>query len=177
MSDKCEMLLLAQAREWNGKSPAESGNSEEAICQLFWTNGYRKRGLPSCSYPADRHTSGHLEWPEERQVNTKCLFCFLTSTVQNSVVAMALHHIPKGRLPAAQGTQSPHTAISIREAFQRKGPHTYHLEEPTQFSKKNALGCSSKSACATRTERADNRIDSYGYTDNPMNKRIFKNSN
>lgn len=26
VSDKCEMLLLAQTREWNGISPAESGS-------------------------------------------------------------------------------------------------------------------------------------------------------
>jgi hypothetical protein len=54
VSDKCEMLFLAQARKWNGKSPAESVNTEEAICQLLSTNRSRKRGL----LPADRHTPG-----------------------------------------------------------------------------------------------------------------------
>lgn len=65
------------------KSPAERDNSEEALCQLLWTNGCRKRGLL-----ADRHPR-QLEGREERFTCPRmCLPCFPTTTLLAHSVAL-----------------------------------------------------------------------------------------
>lgn len=58
MSDKCEVLFLAQARDRNGNLPAESRNTEEAVCQLPSTNWQKLRGLPAAGTSQVSHMAG-----------------------------------------------------------------------------------------------------------------------